>query len=416
MQFFSKLWQSTVMEFQPPTWTNSKLLFVWAGALVVLQVITRKDFRMRYFVGTAAFGYFAFSSQRSLPAFIIASAPHAAYMLSKLPRLKLPNLPQTASRLSLPLGWAALVAFTILPDKTYLFGAGFYHPYYPTEIFRFVQREVPPQNVFNDMRFGGPMLWTLYPDFKPFIDGRNDAYTEDFWRTEYLPAIEGTERWPEIFEKYNVTAALLSIPAPAKVSQLSRKLFNHPDWALVAFNDETLLFLKHTDANSSVIARHAFRQLWPGNWDLGQITATNLASMAAEATRAFELYPGNYAHAVAARCAMVAGNFESASELFEFLTKQDGTGEGFWRDYAFCLYQARRYADAERATKQMLKKNFAVGFAYYLQHFIALQNQNPAAAKALLEKALAIEPQNPAYRDARARFQQTAATERRLRS
>ncbi|HWN93406.1 MAG TPA: tetratricopeptide repeat protein [Methylomirabilota bacterium] len=408
-QFLSPFWKSIIIELFPPTWADSKLLFLWMGALVLLQVLTWRHFRLRYFVITVAFGYFACSSQRSLTVFVIASAAHAAYMLSKLRRVNFALLPRL-SRPLLPVSWAALLAFVIVPDQTYQFGLGLYHPYYPTEIFQFVKREVPPQNLFNDMRFGGPMLWKLYPDFKPFVDGRGDAYTEEFWKTEYLPAVEGKESWAETFQKYHVTGALLSIPAPNKIPRLARTLFEHPDWALVAFNDETLLFLKKTDANRAVIERHAFKQLWPGNWDLGQINTTNLPGMVAEAARAFELHPGDYAHAIAARCAMVAGNFDDASDLFAFLVERPGTSESFWRDYAFCLYQSQRYAKAERVLAQMIEKKLAVGFAYYLQHFIALQNQNPAGAKAFLTKAIAAEPDNRAYREAWQRFQQASTS------
>jgi tetratricopeptide (TPR) repeat protein len=113
---------------------------------------------------------------------------------------------------------------------------------------------------------------------------------------------------------------------------------------------------------------------------------------------------------------MAAGDFQGASELLGFLTMQGGAGEAFWRDYAFCLYQAQRYKEAERATGQMLKKHFAVGFAYYLRHFIALHDQKPGEAKELLEKALTTEPDNRAFRDAWHRFQQASTGDSRARS
>lgn len=413
MQFFSKLWRSLVVEFQPPTWGDSKLLFIWAAVLVVLQIMTRKHFRLRYIVSSAVFGYFAFSSQRSLPAFVIVSVPHLAYMISQLPKLDIAWFRSKWRQPLLPIAWAALLAFVILPDKTFLFGAGLYHPYYPTEIFRFVQREVPPQNVFNDMRLGGPMLWTLYPTHKPFIDGRNDAFTEDFWRTEYLPAIQGTGRWTEIFDKYRVTAALLSLPEPAKVGRLARQLFEHPDWALVAFNDETVLFLKRTELNRPVIERHSFAHLWPGNWNFGEITQTNLPVMAAEAVRAYELYPGLYAHATVARCAMLNRDYARAAELLAVLTKQPSASEPFWRDYAYSLFMAKRFEETNRVLDEMLRRKMSAGFVYYLKHFVALQQQQPGEAKVFLGKALEAEPTNSQYRQALMRLQSGDATTNR---
>jgi pentatricopeptide repeat protein len=413
MQFFSKLWRSIVVEFQPPTWGDSKLLFIWAGVLVVLQIITRRHFRMRYFVASTVFGYFAFSSQRSLPAFVIVSVPHLAYMLGKLPKLDIVWFRSKWRQPLLPLAWAALIALVILPDKVFLFGTGFYHPYYPTEIFGFIKREVPPQNVFNDMRLGGPMLWALYPNHKPFIDGRNDAFTEEFWRTEYLPAIEGTDGWKDIFEKYRVTAALLSLPTPTKVGRLAQKLFEQPDWALVAFNDETVLFLKRTEANQSIIQRHSFTHLWPGNWNLGEINETNVSVMAAEAALAWDTYPGLYAHSVTARCAMLTRDYARASELLNFLTKQPDASEPFWRDYAYSLFMAKRFDEADRVLDEMLRRKMSAGFAYYLKHFVALQQQQPGEAKVYLGKALEAEPANGQYRQALMRLQSGDATTNR---
>ncbi len=408
-QFLSPFWQSVILEYFPPTWANSKLLFIWAGIIVALQLLTWRQARARYLLTTLVFGYFAFSSQRSLPAFIIASAPHLAFMLSHVAQWKLAPVSRF-SRPLLPVTWAAVIAMVIVPDRTFQFGLGRYHAYYPTEIFRFMAKEVPPQNLFNDMRLGGPMLWELYPTFKPFIDGRGDAYSEAFWQSDYLPAVKGDKRWREIFEKHRVTGALLANPSATQVSGLAKILFGEPDWALVAYNDETLLFLKRTDANQPLIERHSFTHLWPGNWNFGAINATNLPVMALEATRAYEMHPGIYAQAASARCAMVAGDYRGASELLDFVVKESDASAAFWSDYAFCLYASQNHVRAERVLTDMIHQGRSVGFAYYLKHSIALDLQKPGEAKEFLVKAIASEPGNQTYQKALRRFQSGAAS------
>ncbi|HMJ88252.1 MAG TPA: hypothetical protein VK530_00465 [Candidatus Acidoferrum sp.] len=411
-QFLSTFWQSVILEYRPPTWANSKLLFVWLAAVVVLQFITWRSLRLRFLLPSAVFAYFAFSSQRSLSAFIIASAPHVAFMLTKLPRIELPST-EKLSRALLPIAWAALLTFVVVPNRTYQFGVGLFHGFYPTEVFSVMRTNMAPQNVFNDMRFGGPMLWSLYPKFKPFIDGRGDAYTEEFWKREYLPVLRG-DRWEEVFAKYQVTAALLANQGPTKipalVPPLAHRLFAHPDWALVAYDDDTMLFLKRIEANQALIARGEFKELWPGDWNLGKITATNLQQVAGEATRAFDLYPGLYARATAARCAMVAGDYKGAADMLgEFIGKQE-VSPAFWRDYAFCLVQAGDdAARTERVLKRMIRENTARGYAYYLQHFIALNKSDADSAKRLLAKAIEAEPENNDYRRALAQLQTNAA-------
>jgi hypothetical protein len=414
-QFLSKFWQSVILEYFPPTWATSKLLFVWLALVVVLQLITWRSVRTRFLIPTAAFAYFAMSSQRSLSAFIIASAPHMAFMLSRLPRVELPAVTRWSKPL-LPIGWAALIALVVLPNRTFQFGTGLFHGYYPAEVFAFMRTNVPSQHVFNDMRFGGPMLWTLYPQFKPFIDGRGDAYSEEFWQKEYLPVLSAGANWRDVFAKYDVTAALLASQRDEKFPPLAEKLFADPEWALVAYDDDTLLFLKRTGANERAIVGHEFKSLWPGNWDFGRITASNLTAFASEAARAYEFYPSAYAQAAAARCAMVAADYKGAAQLFgEFLEHRQASAP-FWRDYAFSLFQAGDLARAEAVFARMIRENHAAGYACYLQHFVALRKNDFAAAKSALAKAIEIEPDNQDYRRAMNRLEPGAAAMNNSRS
>jgi len=153
-QFGSKFWRSIIQEYQPPAWAGYKLFFLTLAGMGLLQALTWRRVQPKLLIASAGMGYLACTSQRSILFFVIVAMPHAAYMLDKL----VPLVNEKMRRLQLlllPVAWCALVMLMFVPDKTFVFGPGFYRPYYPSEIYKFLETEVPSQNLFNDMRYGG---------------------------------------------------------------------------------------------------------------------------------------------------------------------------------------------------------------------------------------------------------------------
>lgn len=402
--FSNRLWQSQIQELFPPTWKQEKLFYLFLASLIILQVITRRSFHPRYFFVTLAFGFLACQSQRSIEMFTLAAIPHAAWMLRRWPTGWL-TLPFRWQQGLLPATWLALSLLVILPDRTFRFGIGFYAPYYPLEILQFLKDEVPAQHLFNDMRYGGEIMWWLHPKFKPFVDGRGEACSMEFWWNEYLPVINGDAKWHDVFRKYDVHGALLSIPMSRKVSRLAESLRGEPGWALVAFNDHTLLFLERTTANREVIARNEFKWLWPGDWSLSTVTVTNLPAVTAEARRALVRSPEcTFAQTALARASLVGGDHATAAEWYAVLTRAGGVSASHWRDYGYALFMLKRFDEADRVFTRMLREGMERGFACYMKHFLALQSGKVAEADHWLNQAQEWEPRNEEYQQARARL------------
>ena len=399
--FSNPFWQSMVHEYFPRTWRNAKLFYLSLPLLALLQTATLRHLRLRLLLPALAMAYFACRSQRSILIYMITAAPYAAHMLKVVFPLTR-RTTRIAHKTLLPIAWTAVVAFLIVPDKTYLFGVGLYPRYYPTEVYRFIRQAVPRQNIFNDMRYGGGMLWWLYPDFRPFIDGRGTAYAIDFWETQYLPSIDGEPVWREVFARYDVTAALLWVPRTREVSRLGRTLFDDPQWALVAYTDSTILFLQRTEANQRVISDNEHRLIWPGDWSFSTIAPDTLDEAYEEAQRAYRRSPaGDHARTAFARASLVKGDFATACRLYEALTAIGGAGDGYWRDYGYALYRSGQFEKAEAVFSQMIEKDLASGFAYYMKHFIALKRGDLKRADACLARASEMEPDNGDYAAAR---------------
>jgi hypothetical protein len=408
-QFGSDFWQSIIKEYQPPSWSGYKLFFLTLAGMGLLQALTWREVQPKLLIASAGMGYLACSSQRSILFFVIVAMPHAAYMLDKLAPLVNAQL-RRLQFLLLPATWTALVMLVFVPDKTFVFGSGFYRPYYPLEIYKFLENQVPSQNLFNDMRYGGSMQWWLYPKFKPFIDGRGDAYSVEFWKTEYLPVLGVQPEWEEILTKYDVQGVLLPIPNDRQITRLAGTLHEHSDWSLVAFNDHTLLFLRRSATNEPVIARNEFKLIWPGDWSFAALnnpeTRTNAAN---EARRALELSPEClFALTANARACFTQEQFaQAAVSLHDIISRHD-VGENYWRDYGFALFRVGELKEADRVFASMIRKKMLPGFASFMRHHIALQEGRSAEARKLLDEALKLEPANQQFLDALKRLDASA--------
>jgi hypothetical protein len=423
-QFSSKFWQGIILEYQPPTWAGNKAFYLFLAAVIVLQLLTAKRIQVCLVLISAVFGYLACSSQRSLLFFVVAAVPHAAYMLDCLiqrvasgeraePRSGLETAPGISGRLwsigALFATWALLVIGVFVPDRSFRFGVGWYHPYYPLEIYNFLAKEVPPQGVFNEMRYGGSMLWWLYPRFKPYIDGRGDAYSETFWQTGYLPLLDARSDWKDVLKAHDLHCVLLPFPELGEPLALVRALLSDPDWALVAFNDQTVLLAQRTETNRELIAQWEFKVLRPGGWDFAWVDSPDKRNQGtAEVERLLAASPDSrFARTAEVRLAMSSGRFPAAvAQLQAILREYPEAGEAYWRDYGYALCRIGQLDSADRVFSRMISKNQLSGFASFMRYHIAFERHDLPSARRFLARALEIEPNNAQYCLARTNLDQ----------
>jgi len=404
-QFTSPFWQSVVVEYFAPTWSKARLFYISLGALCILQLVTWKHLRLRWLFVGAAFGYLACSSQRSIMYYTLAAVPYAAFLISRLPAISFSRPFARWRGILLPLSWAAIVLLVFVPNRSLLFGFGFYPPHYPMEIYRFIDKEVPPQNIFNEARYGGGILWWLYPRFKPFIDGRGDAYTPEFCQNEYLPVYRAQNDWREKLRKYDLHAVWLPILEGRRMPGLAQALFTDPEWALVAFNDHSVLFLERTELNQETISKNEFRHISPADLAFTKITPETLKAAAAEADRALTRSPDSHiARTAAARTKLMLGDFGKAAILYAALVDAGPAAAAYWRDYGYCLFMSGQHGAADDVFNKLIQEQSLVPYAYYMRHWIAVEQRKWAEADAFLANALALEPSNSEFREARVRL------------
>jgi hypothetical protein len=110
-------------------------------------------------------------------------------------------------------------------------------------------------NMFNAYAFGGYLVWRLFPAKKVFIDGRQ---LEDNIYLEYQIVAYAMEHpvvsWEDLIEKYNITYIIMPpLLHHGTIYPLVEKLLTREDWALIYNDHLSLIFLRNTLDNASLI-------------------------------------------------------------------------------------------------------------------------------------------------------------------
>jgi hypothetical protein len=101
----------------------------------------------------------------------------------------------------------------------------------PVDAVAFVQSQRPAGPMFNSYNWGGYLLFTLWPDYPVFVDGRTDLYDDDFLR-QYLSIYVADDGWRELLDKYEIQLVIIETD-----SILAKFLHIDPLWR-EAYRDE----------------------------------------------------------------------------------------------------------------------------------------------------------------------------------
>ena len=110
----------------------------------------------------------------------------------------------------------------------------------PVKAVGYLQKNNIAGMVFNDEKFGGYLLWSAYPQLRPFVDGRQLDKKRFF--DDYLALVQAPERlWPDLQERYRFAAVLLD-KTPPYLQKLREYLKGLPSWALVYEDESCVVF------------------------------------------------------------------------------------------------------------------------------------------------------------------------------
>jgi tetratricopeptide (TPR) repeat protein len=249
--------------------------FIVAGLLVVAFVANVRRLSLNSVLLVVPFVYLGLSAQRFVFLLAIVGAPILARHLRELAgRLSL----RWAHRATLPVGLLAVSLIVILtslslariepfrnPRKIPGFGIN-YDPI-PEGALRYLDRVSVTGRLFNTFHWGGYIVWRDFPRRIPIVDGRGHV------PPGHLDAIQSARLIPSRLNRLQVTyefdVAVLDYPLQTKVfkSEMPDVDFGltSPDWALVYWDDLSMVYLRRTEAFAKIIERGEYLHVKPAN-------------------------------------------------------------------------------------------------------------------------------------------------------
>jgi hypothetical protein len=110
----------------------------------------------------------------------------------------------------------------------------------PVDAVAFVQDQRPPGPMFNNYNWGGYLLFSLWPDYPVFVDGRTDLYDDAFLR-QYLSTYVADEGWQESLDEYGIRLVIVETN-----SVLAKFLRIEPGWQEAYRDEMAAVFTRET--------------------------------------------------------------------------------------------------------------------------------------------------------------------------
>jgi len=262
-------------------WSSHREYWLAGAALWALLArrIARRDKHVLFHALAAAlFSWLAARSLVNAPYLSLFALPLLGAAASDALRGRLPRAP-----LAQEAALAAALAFALAAAATARSRGGLDASSVPIGACDFIAQENLRGPFFNDYRFGGYFLWRFGGDPAVFIDGRNvsvDGYGTLL--TEIETAKTSPALWEAFLRRDGVHGALTTYPEGAPSYAPFDAYFPRARWALVDWDDVSLLFLERTPENRATIQRAEFKALSP---DGGPQTLAARARAADPATR-----------------------------------------------------------------------------------------------------------------------------------
>lgn len=113
-------------------------------------------------------------------------------------------------------------------------------------------------NFFNDFNSGAYLIGRAYPDIKVYIDGRTEQYGGEFFRRYQKIWRDGNK---DVFlkdaAKYRLTGVFLNNNNQFVPPKLLKMIYSLPEWKIVYFDYDAVIFLKDIPENKAWIDRFA---------------------------------------------------------------------------------------------------------------------------------------------------------------
>jgi len=274
----SSAWaKQNVLELQSPIWPFNKSPYILTSVIFFSFILNRRRFSVMHFLLVLPFIFLSFTARRFMFLAGIAAGPIIAQNISSYIEMKpwkgiVQRVPAVA------LFAVALVGFTwfaVFKDDPHDYekrapGLGANYNVVPEDALRYMDQRGITGRIFNVMSLGGYINWRDFPKRSVFIDPRFHLPDELLLKMQL--AGQRPEVLDELEKAYGFESILLTHPimlrGPHRADMYQDKdlYLTHPGWALVYWDDFSLVYLKKGGKYDSVIGQDAYRFVKPANF------------------------------------------------------------------------------------------------------------------------------------------------------
>jgi hypothetical protein len=229
MQQYIQEWQSP--DFSQAMWIPFAimiLLLIYTGLRGGGNKSTTQTLLLLIFL------YMGLRDMRNIPLFAMVAIPVLSTQLNAL--ITIPLLSSTSSRPSSIINWVLTLLIVVAVGSRFLQQVGNQESdiaaRFPATAVKWIREYKPSGRIFNLYDWGGYLIWTLYPEYQVYIDGRADVYGSGFL-TDYKGISAMKPGWQQTFERYDISTVLIE---PDSV--MANFLRQSSDWR-VSYEDKT---------------------------------------------------------------------------------------------------------------------------------------------------------------------------------
>ncbi len=260
------IFRQTIREWSPLTKPGLKILFFsYVAALCGLIFFSLYNQRrgLVELLFVIVYGKLAISSIRFVSLFVFVTMPGAIFLMRQIPIKQ--NMVIRTLKTVLILFLVSIAVVKIKKQQLFLFGTGLDKRKIPVETSEFLLNNKLPTNIFNSFNLGGYLIWRTYPRYRVFVDGRQMGEISLY--QEYRSIYRGGKDWREVLNKYDIDLAVIAYSHKENslkntASRLSA-VFPEAEWALVFFDNVSLVFLKRQASYNEFIRRNEFKIVKP---------------------------------------------------------------------------------------------------------------------------------------------------------
>jgi tetratricopeptide (TPR) repeat protein len=248
-------WQPTrLLLLTEPNWALRVFWWLfWLNPVVLVAVlaIKRREFPCTHALVVAAMSVLALRANRFTALYAVVTAPILAYGLAVLCKKFVgagrSDWGEVIAEIVMGVTAAFLIfvvvtdRWAVAEDRPATFGLGVDDTMVPMRAMAMMAKLPPGLNVFNTYLSGGPMIWAMYPQWRPFCDGRANLYGREFI-DQYRAAMYDPSKWETWMRERLVSVAYIQY-GTADDRGLLQYLVKSRVWDMLYFDHAACIFV-----------------------------------------------------------------------------------------------------------------------------------------------------------------------------